>query len=390
VTPEASDSAGFGEENLPYGVDDQGHVVVPFGDRLIDLSLAGDLGVDADVFSSGSLNAFMGLGTDSWRTVRESLGGRLASLPAACQRPRAEVPLRIPFEVADYVDFYSSLEHATAMGRLLRPGSDPLPPSWRHLPIGYHGRSATVIVSGGAIPRPQGLRAVAGGYPEYGPTGRLDVEVELGFVVGIGNQRGEPIPPDAARQHVFGVILVNDWSARDIQAFEYQPLGPFLGKSFATSISPFVVPLAALERFRVSGPEQQPPPAPYLSTEEPRGLEVQLELLLNGSPISTMSSAALYWSMSQQLSHLTANGASVRTGDLFATGTISGSSPKSAGSLMELTAAGRQPLALPGGVERSFLEDGDEVEIRGWCGEKDRRGWVSLGEVKGTVVPVRN
>jgi fumarylacetoacetase len=215
----------------------------------------------------------------------------------------------------------------------------------------------------------------------------LDVEVELGFVVGMGSSRSRPIPVSDADRHVFGVVLLNDWSARDIQAFEYQPLGPFLGKSFATSVSAWVVPLAALDPWRIAGPSQDPEPAPYLKAGEPRGFDVRLELAINGQPISTMSSAGLYWSMAQQLAHLTVNGAGVRAGDLFASGTISGSTPGSEGSLLELTAAGRRPLQLADGATRAWLHDGDRVTIRGWCGSPSASPWLSLGAVTGRVVP---
>ena len=383
---EATCCGGFGPENLPYGVDDSGHVVVAFGDTVIDLAglvrherdhdeaaspVRGEALPDPDVLSSGSLNAFMALGPESWAATRALLRGRLAQLPEEVLRPRKEVVLRLPFEVSDYVDFYSCEAHVRAMGRLLRPDEDPIPPAWRYLPIGYHGRSSTVVASGGAVPRPSGM---VGGQaaPEYGPTRCLDVEVELGFVVGVGNDRGRPVPGTDADEHVFGVVLVNDWSARDIQAFEYRPLGPFLGKSFATSVSPWVVPLEALRPWRVPGPPQDPEPAPYLRVPEPRGLEVNLELVLNGAVVSTMSSAGLYWSPAQQLAHLTVNGAATRTGELFATGTISGSGPGSGGSLMELTSRGREPLVLADGTTRAWLADGDEVVVRGWCGDRGR------------------
>ncbi|MCU1494085.1 MAG: fahA [Acidimicrobiaceae bacterium] len=379
-------TGGFGPENLPYGVDERGRVVVAHGDDVIDLELAGDLGVDRRVWTSGSLNAFMSLGPDAWSGVREALRRRLSELPAAAVRRRDAVRLVLPVEIADYVDFYASREHATAMGRLLRPGTEPLPEAWTHLPIAYHGRSATVVVSGEDVPRPSGIRNSDGG-PTYGPTRCLDVEVELGFVVGVGNRRGEPIPAERAGDHVFGAVLLNDWSARDVQAFEYRPLGPFLGKSFATSISPWVVPLSALEPWRVPGPLQDPPPARYLRTAEPRGIDVRLELVLNGTVLSSTTTAGLYWSMAQQLAHLTANGAATRTGELFATGTVSGSTPRSAGSLMELSSAGREMLVLEDGQKRTWLEDGDCVAIRGWCGDPGTSDWVSFGEVRGEVRP---
>jgi fumarylacetoacetase len=378
-----TDTDGFGADNLPYGVDDAGHVVVAWHDHVIDLTLATGLDVGPEVWASGSLNAFFALGPEAWDLTRAQLQSRIADQPGAARRPRAEVRLVRPWQVGDYADFYASREHATNMGRLLRPGRDPLPAAWRHLPIGYHGRAGTVVVSGSDIPRPAGL---LGPNPEFGPTQRLDVEVELGFVVGGGAPRGQPVPVSQAERHVFGVVLLNDWSARDIQAFEYQPLGPFLGKSFATSVSPWVVPLAALDPWRVEGPVQEPEPAAYLKASEPRGLDIHFELSINGHPVSTMTSAGLYWSMAQQLAHLTINGSGVRAGDLFASGTISGPTPGSEGSLMELTAGGRQPLHLPAGETRTWLEDGDEVTITGWCGSRPGPRWLSLGEVTGRVV----
>ncbi|HTT90365.1 MAG TPA: fumarylacetoacetase [Acidimicrobiales bacterium] len=397
-----ADYDGFGPGNLPYGVDLAGHVVVAYGDKVIDLvallceelrpgketvPLAGNISIDPGTFASGSLNAFMALGRPTWNATRRWLRHRLSDLPGRSVRDRKDVELVLPFEVADYVDFYSCEAHVAAMGRMLRPGEEPLPPAWRHIPMAYHGRSATVVVSGEAVPRPAGVASSRDSGPGYIPTRRLDVEVELGFVVGAGNRRGEPVPVEQAHQHIFGVVLVNDWSARDIQAFEYRPLGPFLGKSFATSVSPWVVPLEALAPWAVAGPPQDPEPAAYLKAPEPRGLDVSLELSLNGTVVSTSSSAGLYWSMAQQLAHITVNGAAARTGELFATGTISGTTPGTAGSLMELTSAGRDPIVLAGGAKRAWLEDGDEAVVRGWCGTPGVPGWISLGEVGGRVLP---
>jgi fumarylacetoacetase len=348
-------------------------VVVACGDEVIDLASVDGLDVDRAVWTSGSLNAFMALGPEAWARTRSQLQQLVGAGPDRARRPRSEARLRLAWEVGDYTDFYASREHAEAMGRLLRPGEDPLPPAWLHLPIGYHGRAGTVVVSGSEVPRPAGLLAGESG-PEFGPTARLDVEVELGFVVGTTVPRGRSVTAREADRYVFGVVLVNDWSARDIQSFEYRPLGPFLGKSFATSVSPWVVPLAALAPWRVDGPVQDPPPARYLQASEPRGLDVRLTLAVNGAVLSTISAAGLYWSMAQQLAHLTVNGAGVRAGDLFASGTISGPGPGSEGSLME---------KLPG--ER-WLADGDTVTIRGWCGDQERGPWLSLGQVDGTVV----
>ena len=365
---------GFGLDNLPYGVDDSGRVVVALGDEVIDLASAEGLDVDPEVWTSGSLNAFMALGPDAWADTRARLQSVATRQPAHARRPRSDVRLVLPWEIGDYTDFYASREHAEAMGRMLRPGDAPLPEAWLHMPLGYHGRAGTVVVSGSRVWRPAGLAPGPDG-PQFGPSARLDVEVELGFVVGTTVPRGHTVPARAADHHIFGVVLVNDWSARDIQSLEYRPLGPFLGKSFATSVSPWVVPLAAFDPWRVEGPVQTPEPADYLKTGEPRGLNAELSLSVNGAVISTMSSGGLYWSMAQQLAHLTVNGAGVRAGDLFASGTISGPLAGSEGSLMEKYRG------------EAWLADGDTITITGWCGERSRGPWISLGEVVGTVVP---
>ncbi|HMC39297.1 MAG TPA: fumarylacetoacetate hydrolase family protein [Acidimicrobiales bacterium] len=342
---------------LPFGVDDAGHVVVLRGGDVLDLARYEGLDVGREVFEGGSLNPLMALGPDAWSLTRRQILERVADQPASVTRPVEGVRLIMPVAVGDYADFYASRSHVEAMGRMLRPGEDPLPPAWLHLPIGYHGRAGTVIVSGDPVYRPSGIRPGDHG-PEYGPSARLDVEVELGFVVGVGVPRGQVLAAVEAERHIFGLVLLNDWSARDVQAFEYRPLGPFLGKSFATSVSPWVVPLAALDAARVQGPVQDPEPAAYLKATEPRNIDVRLQLSVNGTVISEMSSADLYWSPAQMLAHLTANGAGVRVGDLFGTGTISGPGPGSEGSLAEAS-----------GGER-WLEDGDRVTIAGWCGDE--------------------
>ncbi len=281
----------------------------------------------------------------------------------------------LPFEVADYVDFYSSLEHATNLGRLFRPDAEPLLPNWRWLPVGYHGRAGTVVASGTPIRRPHGQRKPPDvAQPTLGPSTRLDIELEIGFVVGKPSTLGKPVPVEQALDHLFGLVLVNDWSARDIQAWEYVPLGPFLGKSFATSISTWVVPLTEIERVEL--PAQEPEPLSYLR-EQPWGYDLPLEVELNGATISRTNARHLYWSPAQQVAHLTVNGASLRTGDLLASGTISGPQRDSRGSLIELTWNGAEPMQLPDGSTRSFLEDGDEVVLRAPT--------VDL-EVQGTIV----
>jgi fumarylacetoacetase len=348
------------------------------GHGVLDLAAHG-LGA---VFGADTLNSFLALGRSSW----EDTIARIDQLVAAGAEliPIEDVEVGLPIRVGDYVDFYSSLEHATNLGRMFRPDSEPLLPNWRHLPVGYHGRSGTVVVSGTPIVRPCGqARAPGDDVPRFGPSRRLDIELELGFVVGVGSTLGEPVPAAAFRDHVFGVVLVNDWSARDIQAWEYQPLGPFLGKSFATSIGAWVTPLALLESRFVSAPEQDPEPLPYLSTEGSWALDIELEVELRGTVVSRTNARGLYWTMPQQLAHATVNGASLATGDLFASGTISGSEHGSEGSLIELTRNGEHPVGLDDGSTRTFLEDDDEVVLRGSAGE------VELAEVRGTILPAR-
>jgi fumarylacetoacetase len=336
------------------------------------LDLAAALGDEA--FHAPSLNGFMAGGPSVWSEAHAR--AREASGPVL---RLDEVELLMPFDVADYVDFFSSLHHASNMGRMFRPEAEPLLPNWRHLPVGYHGRAGTVVPSGTPIVRPCGQRRAPGAdAPSFGPSLRLDIELELGFVIGVASELGMPVPIDRALDHVFGLVLVNDWSARDIQAWEYQPLGPFLGKSFATSISHWVAPLTELEGHRVPAGAQEPEPLPYLR-EEPWAYDLALEVELNGAVVARTSGRHLYWSIEQQVAHLTANGASLRTGDLVATGTISGPERESRGSLIELSWNGTEPIELPGGETRSFLEDGDEVALRG----------EGLGEVRGRIEPAR-
>jgi fumarylacetoacetase len=338
-------------------------------DAVVDLSALGD------VFEQPSLNALMALGRDVWNEA--TAAARSHDGPRV---PLDGVTLHLPFEVADYVDFYSSLEHATNMGRLFRPDADPLLPNWRSLPVGYHGRAGTVAVSGTDVVRPRGqIKLPDADAPVYAPSRRLDLELELGFVVGVPSTLGEPVPPERFADHVFGVVLVNDWSARDIQAWEYVPLGPFLGKSFLTSVSAWVTPLVLLEEHRVEAPPQDPPALPHLAGGRDWALDVVLEVELNGSIVSEGNARSLYWTMPQQLAHVTSNGATLRTGDLMASGTISGATRGTEGSLIELTRNGADPLRLPDGSERAFLEDGDEVVLRG------RAGSLELGEVRGRV-----
>jgi fumarylacetoacetase len=382
--------SGFGPEHLPYGVfrraGEETRVGVRFGDGVLDLAaLARDglLDEDAALFAQPSLNAFMAAGPEVWRRVREALRALTAGPDAELAAvPLEEAELLLPIEVGDYVDFYSSIEHASNVGRMFRPDADPLPPNWRHLPIGYHGRSGTVVVSGTPIRRPRGQRRdAADAAPVFGPSTRLDIELELGFVVGVPSAQGVPVPVDRALDHVFGVVLLDDWSARDLQAWEYRPLGPFLAKSFATSISAWVTPVDAVLGQRVPAAAQEPEPLPYLR-EDPWAFDLDLEVELNGATIARTNARHLYWSAAQQLAHMTVNGASLRIGDLFGSGTISGPDREQRGSLLELSWNGAEPIALPDGSTRTFLEDGDEVVLRGRAGEA-----VTLGEVRGRVEP---
>jgi fumarylacetoacetase len=382
--------SGFGPEHLPYGVfavaGGPPRVGARLGDGVLDLAaLARDGLLDADpqLFEAASLNAFMAAGPDVWATVRERLARRAAGVDA--EPPvvaLADVALRLPFAVADYVDFFSSEHHAANAGRILRPGGEPLLPNWRHLPVAYHGRAGTVVVSGTDVRRPSGQRRPDGAEaPVHGPTERLDVELELGAVIGVPSAHGEPVAVDRALGHVFGFVLVNDWSARDVQAWEARPLGPFLAKSFATSVGAWITPLAAVLDRRLSAPAQEPEPLAYLR-EAPWAFDVDLELELNGTTVTRTNARHLYWSLAQQIAHLTSNGASLRTGDLLASGTISGPTREERGSLLELTWNGAEPLTLADGSSRGYLEDGDEVVLRGRAGEA-----VELAEVRGRIVP---
>ncbi|GHE87696.1 fumarylacetoacetase [Streptomyces longispororuber] len=347
-----------------------------------------------------TLNPLLAAGRRTWSDVRRALTAWV-TVPAhrdvirPLLHPLSDVTLHLPFDVADYVDFYASEHHASNLGRMFRPDSPtPLTPNWKHLPIGYHGRSGTVVVSGTDVVRPMGQRKTpADTAPVFGPSVKLDIEAEVGFVVGKPSTPGTPVPLADFREHVFGLCLLNDWSARDIQAWEYVPLGPFLGKSFATSVSAWVTPLEALDAARVAPPERTEPLLPYLddsaetASGEPGGYDLRITVTLNGEVVSSPPFSTVYWTAAQQLAHMTVNGASLRTGDLYGSGTVSGPSPDQFGSLIELTWNGRDPLELPSG-KRAFLEDGDVVTLSAWApGPGGTR--VGLGEVTGRIAPAR-
>ncbi len=403
------DPRDYGLDNLPLGIvslgDERPRAAVAFEDRVVDLdALVGARLLDEETLrGEPTLNAFLGRGLPAWREVRARLRHLLGAAATNAERDavrkashaRADATMHLPVAVGDYVDFYSSLEHATNIGRMFRPDAEPLLPNYRHIPIGYHGRAGTVVVSGTPVRRPHGQRkAPSDAAPAFGPSRSLDVEVEMGWIAGPGNAHGDPISSDLVREHVYGYVLLNDWSARDIQAWEYVPLGPFLGKSFATSISSWVVSLDALDPFRAAEPARDPEPLPYLRARESWAYDIELELLLqtprmreHHEPPITVSRTNLrgmYWTVAQQLAHATSNGATIRPGDLFGTGTISGAEERTQGSLIELTWRGANPLALPGGETRGFLEDGDTAIIRGRAVRGDAR--VGFGEVVGTIV----
>jgi len=398
----------FGLATLAYGVfsttdPDLRRVGVRIGDFVLDAGAAAEpVGMESgSCWLQPSLNHFLSLGRPAWAAARAWLTEVLSN-PA--QRdgiephliPLAEVTLHLPVEVADYVDFYASQDHATNIGSIFRPDRDPLTPNWKHLPIGYHGRSGTVVVSGTAVTRPMGQhKAPTDAAPVFGPSIKLDIEAELAFVVGAGTELGSRVDVDEAAEHLFGVALFNDWSARDIQAWEYVPLGPFLGKSFGSSLGAWVVPMEALAAAWVPLPRQDPEPLPYLRSSGSAGsgigllgLDIRLEVRLNDTLVSRPTYAGMYWSPAQMLAHLTVNGASLRDGDLFASGTISGSAKDTRGSLIELTWNGEQPLTLDDGSTRDFLQDGDVVTVSGWAPGPDGAR-VGLGEVTGTILPAR-
>ncbi|MGW6276699.1 fumarylacetoacetase [Kribbella sp. NPDC055071] len=387
----------FGPENLPLGVfrhgDEEPRVGAAIGDQIIDLApVASAQMLDgAQLFAQPTLNGFLALGRPAWRATRNWLlelvrneNDRDTVEPHLI--PQSAVTMELPFEVGDYVDFYASEVHATNLGRLFRPDGEPLLPNWKHLPIGYHGRSGTVVASGTDIVRPSGQRkAPDATVPTFGPSLRLDIEVELGYVVGTPSTLGTPVSVADFRDHVYGVVLVNDWSARDIQAWETVPLGPFLGKSFATSISPWVVSLDALDASAVPLPPQDPPVLPYLAGQNLVNYDITFEVHLNGQLITSPLNKDMYWSPAQMLAHLTVNGASLRTGDLYASGTISGPEKTQYGSLIELTHGGRDPF-LVNGKPHTFLEDGDHLTITAWAtGANGSR--LGLGEVTGRILP---
>jgi fumarylacetoacetase len=420
-----TDGCDFPLQNLPFGRFSDGaggaggggavRAGIAIGDEVLDLARAAAAGGwDAALrdalapLAAGDLNAFMALGPQVRRALRRALfaalragSGRQAAL-GDCLLPRSRALMQLPCRIGDYTDFYTGIHHATAVGRLFRP-DEPLLPNYKWVPIGYHGRSSSVVASGTPVRRPRGqLKAAGDTVPRYAPTARLDYELELGAFVGSSNELGTPVPIDAAEEHLFGIVILNDWSARDIQGFEYQPLGPFLSKNFATSISPWIVTMEALEPFRLpfTRPATDPAPLPHLDSARNRAagqLDVRVEALLQTRRMQesglapqrlslASSAAACYWTLAQLLAHHTSGGCNLQCGDLLGTGTLSGPEAGQAGSLLELSAGGRQAIRLPGGEERRFLEDGDRVVLKAWC-ERDGARRIGLGECSGLVLP---
>jgi fumarylacetoacetase len=350
------------------------------------------------------LSDFMRRDPNTWLNIRICVSRLLdystpalrddANLRANALVRQNEIKMLLPAPIPNYTDFYSSREHATNVGIMLRGADNALMLNWLHLPVAYHGRASSVVVSGADFPRPCGqTKADDAAAPTFGPSRSVDFELELGMLIGQGNDLGHPIPVGTAAEHVFGMVLVNDWSARDIQKWEYQPLGPFLAKNFATSISPWVVTLDALEPFRVAGPKQDPEPLPYLRSSGNWSYDIHLEVWLQTAKmteparISASNAKYLYWNICQQIAHHTVGGCNLQTGDLLASGTISGPTPDSLGSMLELAWKGTRPITLPNGETRVFLQDGDRVTITGWCQGQGYR--VGFGEVTGRVLPAR-
>lgn len=412
------DTCDFPIQNLPFGVfsykQKRRRIGVAIGDRILDLrgcvnaGLVG-AGAVADALRAEALNEFMALGAEAWAEVRRRVFDLLNENTTDAARavvksrlvPMAGAVMHLPAEIGDYTDFYASVFHATNVGSMFRP-DNPLLPNYKWVPIAYHGRASSIKVSGAEVRRPQGqTKPDDGAQPEFGPTRRLDYELEVGAFVGPGNRSGEPIPIAEAEQHLFGLCLVNDWSARDVQAWEYQPLGPFLSKSFMTTMSPWVVTTEALAPFRVASfrrPEGDPAPLPYLSCEKNEqrgGIDLTLEVLVSsakmrssGIPAMRLSRGSfrdMYWTVAQMIAHHASNGCNLRPGDMLASGTVSGPTRESRGSLLEVAWRGTEPISLPNGEQRRFLEDGDEVMLRGFC-ERPGFARIGFGECRGTVV----
>ncbi|KRE38295.1 fumarylacetoacetase [Janibacter sp. Soil728] len=400
-------TTGFGPDHLPYasfspaGADPRlgvrlGDLAISLGDLVAAVTAASGPRLPAEAGTAASaddLNALLAAGHTVWQPLRAWLQEvvtteGLDGVVEAVATPVSDIELHMPFTVADYVDYYASEHHASNIGKMFRPDQAPLLPNWKHLPVGYHGRAGTVIASGTDIPRPKGLRPEEGGTPSFGPSRRLDIEAELGFVLGGSAPQGEVSVARAGAEHLFGVVLFNDWSARDIQGYEYVPLGPYLGKSFASSISLWVTPWEALAAARVAPPAREHELAEYLddSVDGPWGLDITMEVELDGQVLSHPPAKTLYWTAPQMVAHMSVNGASLRPGDFFGSGTVSGTEVDQRGSFMELSWGGKEPLVLADGREMRFLEDGQTVTLRGTAPGANG-SVIDFGECVGTILP---
>lgn len=401
----------FPLQNLPFGVFRTRHnprprVCTAIGEYVVDLNVLHQLAffeeleLPPQLFAKRNINDVMALGRGAVRALRNRIADMLDEDNDEAQiqawhflHPMDKVELLLPIAVGDYTDFYSSREHATNVGTMFRDPDNALLPNWLHLPVGYHGRASSIVVSGTPVRRPLGQVMPDGAdRPVFGPSRLLDFELEMAFVIGTTNELGQPIPMEKAEEHVFGMVLFNDWSARDIQKWEYVPLGPFLGKNFASTVSPWVVTMDALEPYRTQGPAQDPTPLPYLQQKTPGSFDIQLEVAIrpdganDAATVCRSNFKYLYWTLSQELAHHTINGCNMRTGDLCASGTISGPVPESYGSMLELSWRGTKPLTLPDGTQRKFLLDGDTVSLRGWAGGNGKVR-IGFGEAAGKVLP---
>ncbi|MBI4947728.1 MAG: fumarylacetoacetase [Bacteroidetes bacterium] len=425
-------NSDFPIQNLPFGIfsppkeviakhdkakDILPRVGVAIGDYVLDLlelkktGVFNSLNFDTNAFAKSTLNDFIFLGKKTTNAVRARISKLLEErnpelrddekTRAKVLHKMSEVEMLLPLEIKDYTDFYSSMEHARNVGMMFRDPANALLPNWKHLPVGYHGRSSSIVVSGTNFHRPKGQMlqaaivpaAAVGGLPlppppatvVFGPSKQLDFELEMAFVIGKETKLGESVTTKNAEEYIFGMMLFNDWSARDIQSWEYVPLGPFLGKNFCSSLSPWVVTMDALESFRIAGPKQEPEVLPYLQYSGNKNYDINLEVLINDTPVSKSNFKYMYWNICQQLAHHTVNGCNIRIGDLMASGTISGPTPESFGSMLELTWKGTKPIKMSDGSARKFMNDNDTVIMRGFS-EKDGVR-IGFGEVKGKVLP---
>jgi fumarylacetoacetase len=399
---EHQEDSHFPIQNLPFGIfEEQGitRAGIRIGDMVLDLGLLEKRGCFPtlpELFNTSTLNRFFALGRPAWTEVRKTVSRLLRDDEAELRDnpelrnkaliPAARVTMHMPVAIGDYTDFYSSREHATNVGIMFRGKENALMPNWLHLPVAYHGRASSVVLSGTPVRRPRGqVQMDDQENPIFTASRLLDFELEMGFFIGPGSELGQPIPVHSASDHIFGMVLVNDWSARDIQKWEYQPLGPFTAKNFATSISPWVVPLDALDPFRCRGPEQTPLPLPYLQIKGDLAYDIKLEVYLQNSRISSSNFKYMYWNIQQQLAHHTITGCNVTPGDLMASGTISAPEEGGYGSLLELSWKGTKSIRLENGDQRKFLQDGDTVTLTGWCQGRGYR--VGFGEVAGEILP---